>query len=281
MSDILKQHWREELELFYVPDDTTVEWMQLDFAQGYESYNRDGLIFTGPFGASEASPIAGYFESKYLCIKAALNSISYQWPKSLRSKDDVKTNLLVSSDADLTKPALVDAFCVKVKVHSLDDIELVKKVRDICGTSTKIRIDCNGVFDVDAAMKVINDLKAVNLEFVEQPCASNDENAQLHKKTNMLIAIDETANSREDVDEIKSIDAGDIIVVKVQTSGGIFGALDNIDLWGKDFVISSVMESEVGTNLGFVLAGAVEKLDYACGLAPSPINKIVREPLYS
>jgi O-succinylbenzoate synthase len=280
MSDSLKQHWREELELFYVPQDTSVEWVEFDFAAGYKDYNRDGLIFTGPYGASEASPLQGYFDSKYHCIKGALDSISFEWPKALRSKEEIKVNLLVANDQDINKPELIGTDCVKVKVHSFDDVERVKKVRDICGKDTRIRIDCNGVFDVDSALKIIQNLREIDLEFVEQPCKSNEENAQIRKQSNVLIALDESANSREDIDEIQSLDAADIIVVKVQTAGGIFSALDNIDLWGKDFVISSAMESEVGINLAFVLARAVDNLKYACGLAPSPIHNIIREPLY-
>lgn len=279
MSEALKQHWRDELELFYVPSDTSVEWVQIKFDPSYAKYDRDGLIFTGPNGASEASPLRGYFDNSYACIRGALDSIGFESPKFLREIGDVKVNVLVSNDEDLA--SLADAESVKVKVLSFDDIDRVKKVRDICGAKTNIRIDCNGSFDIDDALKVIDSLGDCNLEFVEQPCATNEDNATLRKKTDILIALDETANSREDIDEIQTLDAADLIVVKVQSAGGIFSAMDNIEQWGKDFVISSMMETTVGLDLGFALARSVKNLNYACGLSASPINNLIREPLYS
>lgn len=55
----------------------------------------------------------------------------------------IKINNLVSNIEDIAK---LDAEYVKVKVLNFDDIDTVKKVRDTCGPSTKIRIDCNGSF---------------------------------------------------------------------------------------------------------------------------------------
>lgn len=279
MSEDLKQHWRDELELFYVPQDTSVEWVQLNFDDAYSKYSRDGIIFTGPNGASEASPLAGYFDNSYACLRGALDSVSFELPKFVRDPEDIDVNVLVSNDHDLV--GIENAKFIKVKVSSFDDIDRVKKVRDICGVDAKIRIDCNGSFEVDDALKVIDALKVCDLEFIEQPCTTNEENAALRKKSDELIALDETSKSREDIDEIQTLDAADLIVVKVQTAGGIFSALDNIDQWGKDIVISSMMETQVGLDLGFALARSVPELKYACGLSQSPINNIVREPLYS
>ena len=279
MSEDLKQHWRDELELFYVPEDISVDWVQFDFEDGYDKYGRDGIIFTGLNGASEASPLKGYFDNSYACIRGALDSISFDWPEFVRGVDEIKINKLVSNIQEIAK--LDAAEYVKVKVLNFDDIDTVKKVRDTCGPSTKIRIDCNGSFDADDALKVLDSLKACDLEFIEQPCSTNEENAALRKKTETLITLDESANSREDIDEIQTLEAADLIVVKVQTAGGIFSALDIVDQWGKDFVISSMMETKVGIDLGFALARSVPELKYACGLSESPINNIVREPLYS
>jgi O-succinylbenzoate synthase len=280
MSETLKQLWRDELELFYVSPDIKIDWVNLEFDDNYSKYSRDGLIFTGPNGSSEASPIKGYFESRYLCIRGALDSILYPPPTPLRDRTEVEVNLLVSNVRDIKNLELVDSKCIKVKVHSFDDVDLVKKVRDIVGTSLKIRIDCNGAFNVEDAKKVSDLLLSTNIEFIEQPCSTNVENAKLHKLIDVPIALDETANNEHDIDEIHSLDAGDIIVVKVQTSGGIFAAKDLIDQWGKDFVISSTMETEVGTELGFILAQSVPELKYASGLKSSPINNIISEPLY-
>lgn len=275
----LKQHWRDELELFYVPEDTSVDWIQLEFIPGYEKYNRDGLIFTGPNGAAEASPLTGYFDNSYACIRGALDSLAFDFPPLVRGRENVNLTFLISNDDDLHSDSTVFSLFDKVKVKSFEDVDRVKKLHDI-NSDAKIRIDCNGAFDVNSALKILDMLKDIDLEFIEQPCATNEENAELRKKTDVLIALDETANTREEIDEIQHLDACDIVVVKVQTAGGIFSALDIVDQWGKDVVIGSMMESKVGLDLGMTLACAVPNLNYACGLSPIHINNVIREPLY-
>ena len=219
MSETLKQLWRDELELFYVSPDIKIDWVNMEFDDNYSKYSRDGLIFTGPNGSSEASPIKGYFESRYLCIRGALDSILNPPPTPLRERKEVEVNLLVSNVRDIKNLELVDSKCIKVKVHSFDDVNLVKKVRDIVGTSFKIRIDCNGVFNIEDAKKVSDLLLSTKIEFIEQRCLKNAENGELQKIIDVPIGIDETANNEHDIDEINALDADDIRVVKVKMSG--------------------------------------------------------------
>ncbi len=279
MSENQKQHWRDELELFYVPKDISVDWVNLEFNKGYEKYDRDGLIFTGPKVSTEATPLEGYFGNSYKCIRGALDSLSFTLPEPVRSKDEVNLTYLVSNDGDLITDNISNPLFYKVKVSSFQDVDRVKKLHDL-NSSARIRIDCNGAFNVEDSLKIIELLKDVDIEFIEQPCKTNSENAQLRKKTDVLIALDESANSREDIDEIQHLEAGDIIVVKVQPAGGIFSALDIVGQWGKDVVIGSMMESTIGLDLGMKLALSIPSLNYACGLSSSNIGNIIREPLY-
>lgn len=255
--------------------EVAAELVNLEFAAGYESYSRPALIITGPNGKAEASPLTGYFDDVQLCVSGAISSVLEDRPNALR--DSVPINQLVANESDILRLNNPDA--VKVKVADIQDADLVKKVREHVGNTVPIRIDCNGNFNVDDAEKLLAALSGVRLEFVEQPCKTIEENAALRKIIDIPLALDESACTTSDIEEIKSLDAADIIVVKVQSSGGINAAAEIINYWGSDVVVSSMMESEVGVNLGIELAKSVEKLPYACGLSKSPIAQVINEPV--
>ena len=61
--------------------------------------------------------------------------------------------------------------CFKVKVGLPDDEERVAAVREAVGPWPALRVDANGAWTVDEAVRAIRALEQHDLEFVEQPCA--------------------------------------------------------------------------------------------------------------
>jgi len=271
-------HSRKELIDAFNEDprhkDVEVEVAQLYFKEGFEKYSRDILLIYGPYGSAEASPLESYFDNPQVCVSGAITSVLSSRPDVVRKK--IELNNVVVHDADID--LLDNPNAVKIKTSSFDSLDLVKKTRDVVGSSVPIRIDCNGSFDIDEAEKVLIELKEIDLEYVEQPCRTNEENAALRKKVDVPIAIDETACTHQDIDEIKRLGAGDIVILKVQPSGGIQNAYDIAEHWGSDVVVSSMMESSVGITLGIELAKAVPILSYSCGLKELHVDHIVSEP---
>lgn len=277
MHSIQQLRWKDVLDDVLYPSDLTFDWVKLNFLQGFQSNDRDGLYVTGPYGVAEITPLPGYFDREIDCLLAGIDTVSNQWPKP--KHDHVQTNILVSNDYDLDIQKLSQASCIKVKVHTIRDCERVKKVRDLSGRDVKIRIDCNGRFSVEEALEILYNLRDIGLELIEQPCRTNKKCAKLRKKIDIPIAIDETGRTHTEIVEAKKFGAADVIVVKVQTCGGIHRAAELVDNWGSDVVVAHMMETQVGVDVGIALAKSIDSSKYAHGLVAPKLESVIREPL--
>ena len=276
MHSIQKLRWKDVLDDVLFPSELKFEWVNLEFDGANSIYNRDGIYVHGPFGVAEVSPLPGYFDREIECLISAIGTVSKLWPKPVRDK--ILLNTLVVSDEDINE-SLLEYECVKVKVHSFSDCDRVKLVRDFCGPQMKIRIDCNGMFEVNEAKSVVQLLREVAIELIEQPCRTNKENAKLRRKIDIPLAIDETARTHKEIYDAKKHESADIIVVKVQPSGGIHKASDLVDHWGSEVIIAHMMESQIGIDVGMELAKSLDSLNYACGLKLPILEKVIREPI--
>ncbi|MDP4585732.1 MAG: o-succinylbenzoate synthase [Microbacteriaceae bacterium] len=164
---------------------------------------------------------------------------------------------------------------VKIKVAEPgqtldDDIARVGAARAFLGDAGRVRIDANGGWTVDEAEHAIRALETFDLEYVEQPCATVAELADLRGRVHrmgILIAADESVRKAADPLAVARAGAADILVVKVAPLGGVRRALDIIDEAGLPVVVSSALESSIGLQASFDLARRIEHLDYDCGLA--------------
>lgn len=196
-------------------------------------------------------------------------------------REVIRTNATLPAVAAADVPAVLEQFgefrTVKVKVaepgQSLaDDIARVAAARDFVGDSGRVRIDANGGWTVDEAEHAIRALETFDLEYVEQPCATVAELADLRGRVHrmgILIAADESVRKDEDPLAVARAGAADILVVKVAPLGGVRRALEIIDAAGLPVVVSSALESSIGLEAGLNLAHRIEHLDYDCGLATS------------
>jgi O-succinylbenzoate synthase len=225
--------------------------------------DRDVTLLEGPAGWGECSPLAGYPADPRACRAAAEEAAVDGFPPARR--DAVPVNALVSG------PFLVQDVrgfpAVKVKVRDASGIALVRAVREAVGPSVAVRVDANGAWDVDTAATMIGTLAAFDLEYVEQPCATLDELAELRRRVDVPIAADECIRSLDDARRLRVLEAADVIVLKQQPLGGVRAALAVAEIAGVPAVVSSMMETSVGLAAGVALAAALPELPYACGLA--------------
>ena len=56
-----------------------------------------------------------------------------------------------------------------------DDLARVAAVREVMGSSARVRVDANGAWSVDDAFAALARLSVHDLEYAEQPCASVEE----------------------------------------------------------------------------------------------------------
>ncbi len=243
---------------------------------------REAVLFEGPEGWTEFSPFVEYDDHEASAWLAA--AIDYGWnasPPALR--DRVPVNATVPAvDPDSVAAVLARfAGCrtAKVKVAGGDetlaqDVARVRAVREALGPEGRIRVDANGGWNVDEAEHAIHELAPFDLEYVEQPCASVEELAEIRRRTKYMgipIAADESVRRADDPLAVAEAGAADLLVVKAQPLGGIHRALELIGRTGLPVVVSSALDTSVGLAMGARLAASVPELDYDCGLGTASL----------
>ncbi|MEU4190766.1 o-succinylbenzoate synthase [Kribbella sp. NPDC026611] len=248
---------------------------------------REGMLFEGPAGWAEWSPFLDYDDATCVSWLRAAHEAAYDgWPAPVR--DLVPVNCTVPAVGPEKAAEIVRASgcgTAKVKVAEpgqtlADDLARVEAVRDAIG-SGRVRVDANGAWSVDQAVRSVRELQRFELEYVEQPCATVEELAAVRRRVDVPVAADESIRRAEDPYLVKKLDAADIAVLKVQPIGGVRACLEIAERIGLPVVVSSALETSVGIAAGVALAAALPELPYACGLATVSmfIHDVVREPL--
>lgn len=250
--------------------------------------HRDALLLHGPEGWGEFSPFAGYPpEVAVRWLAAALEAATEPWPEARRSL--IPVNVTVPAVGPGEAATLVEASgcpVAKVKVAEPgddfgDDVARVEAVRAALGPSGRIRIDVNGAWTVDEAVERLAVLEAFDLEYVEQPCATVAELAEVRRRTAVPVAADESLRTADDPRAVVEAEAVDILVLKVQPLGGVRSVLTLAEGCGLPVVISSALETSVGLAVGLAAAAALPELTHACGLATASLlaADVVADPL--
>ncbi|MBX3099416.1 MAG: o-succinylbenzoate synthase [Salinibacterium sp.] len=255
-------------------------------------YVREAVLLKGPSGWTEFSPFAEYDDIEASAWLAG--AIDFGWgilPPLLRSEVAVNATLPAVGPSDVAD--ILDRFpgcrTVKVKVadpgHTLaDDVARVTAARAYLGASGRIRVDANGAWTLDEAERAIHALAPYDLEYVEQPCASVHELAELRERVAYMgipIAADESVRKASDPLAVVRAGAADLLVIKAQPLGGITAALAIVAEAGLPVVVSSALDTSVGISMGLHLAAAIAELDYDCGLATASLfaHDVTTEPL--
>jgi len=94
----------------------------------------------------------------------------------------------------------VEATEIKVKVGHEGDLDLVAKVRRTFDPKTDLRVDVNGVWSTEDAIKKILVLQELGISAVEQPVAKNNLKglAEVTRKVKPLILADESLCTEAD-----------------------------------------------------------------------------------
>ena len=128
-------------------------------------------------------------------------------------------------------------------------------------------MDANGGWTVDEAVAAAGALTADGaLEYLEQPCRTVPELAEVRRRTDVPVAADESIRKATDPLAVVRAGAADVAVLKVAPLGGVsalLGIAAQIDI---PVVISSALDSAVGIAAGLAAAAALPTLEHACGL---------------
>ncbi len=152
---------------------------------------------------------------------------------------------------------------LKIKVGTDDDIEIIKKVRDL--TDKSIRVDANeGWKNKEVALEKIMAMEKFGIEFVEQPLQSSDieGHAWLKENVNIPIIADESLVNINDLALIK--DAFDGINIKIMKCGGLRKSLELIQFakyFGLKIMLGCMIESSVGISAASHIASLADYVD--------------------
>ena len=247
---------------------------------------RSGALMKGEGGWGEFSPFDDYGpDLTRRWLAAAREAADVGWPAPVR--DVVPVNAIVPAVAPADAAAMVRASgCttakVKVGVDAAADEARVEAVRDALGPAGRLRLDVNGAWDVDEAIRRLRVLARYDLEYAEQPVAALDDLARVRRAVNVPIAADESVRLAPDPLRIRGLrEAADLVVLKVQPLGGVRSALAVAEAAGLPAVVSSAVETSIGLAAGLALAAALPELPYACGLGTATLleGDVVADPL--
>ena len=245
-------------------------------------WTRELMLFQGPQGWTEFSPFVEYNDDEAVhWLKAA---IEFGWSALPElHRDSIMVNATVPAVAADQVAEVLSHFdgcrTAKVKVGEpgqqlSDDIARVREVRRILGPEGRIRVDANAAWNVDEAEHAFHTLAEFDLEYVEQPCTTLEELAELRERTHymdILIAADESIRKAEDPLAVAQAVAADVLVLKAQPLGGISTIVELSEAVTLPIVLSSALESSVGIAMGLHAAAAVKELNFDCGLGTASL----------
>lgn len=253
---------------------------------------REAMLLRGPNGWTEFSPFLEYDDTESSAWLAA--AIEYGWgAQPVQRRDSIPVNATLPAVGPDQVEGVLARFpgtrTVKVKVAErgqtlADDVARVRATRAFLGPEGRIRVDANGGWNVDEAERAAHTLDPFDLEYLEQPCASVPELAELRARLHdwsLPIAADESVRKADDPLLVAREGAADILVLKAQPLGGVAAALRIAEQAGLPVVVSSALDTSVGLAMGAALAAALPDLDYDCGLGTAALlaADVTEDPL--
>lgn len=150
--------------------------------------------------------------------------------------------------------------CVKLKIGAIDwerEISLIKFIRQhFTKEQIELRVDANGGFTPQEAMKKLEQLATYDIHSIEQPIKQHQwkEMARLCHETPLPIALDEELigiNDKTNKIELLDTIRPQYIILKPSLHGGMHGSEEWIKLAQERSIgswITSALESNIGLN---------------------------------
>ncbi|MEI6591053.1 MAG: o-succinylbenzoate synthase [Actinomycetes bacterium] len=243
--------------------------------------HREILLFEGENGWAEWSPFLEYeAEEAAVWLRAAVEWAFGDLPQAQREYVEVNATLPAVTPQNVASSLEpYGAFeTVKIKVaepgQDLNaDLERIWQVRRLY-PKAKLRLDANGGWSVEQAVAMAGAMveNGVPLDYLEQPCASIGELAELRvilKRNGFLVkvAADESVRKVTDPQAVVMAGAADVLVLKAAPLGGVTRAMQIAAESGLACAVSSALESSVGLAMGLHLAACLPDFGLAAGLA--------------
>lgn len=235
---------------------------------------REALLIDGPKGWGEFSPFREYAPQQAKHWLACGLEMAFQGPPPAQ-RDRVEVNATIPAVQPERVPELLERYpgCMTVKVkvaekgHTLDQdrarVEAVREARP----GARIRIDANCGYTIDQAEEVAATFGP--LDYLEQPCASLDELAELRQRLQrrglfQRVAADESIRKAEDPFLVLEKRAADVGVVKAPPLGGprrLLKIAEHLAGHGMAVTVSGALDTAVGMYAGIASVAALPAHD--------------------
>ena len=231
---------------------------------------REVALIDGPAGWGEFGAFLEYEPPEAAHWLASAIEAAYEKPLAGR-RDRIPVNASIPAVPPELVPELLARVpgtrTAKVKVAEPgqtlhDDVTRVEAVRALVPT---VRVDANGGWTVEEAVAAAQALGP--LEYIEQPCKTVEELAEVRRRIDIPVAADESIRKADDPLHVVRAGAADVAVLKVAPLGGAAVLLKIAEQIDIPVVISSALDSAVGIATGLQAAAALPTLAHACGLA--------------
>ena len=230
---------------------------------------REVALIQGEFGWGEFSPFLEYDDAESApWLACAIEAATQPKPQLYRTHISVNGTIPAFNEVEDLERIVnsfpgVKTFKVKVGTDVSEDLHRLDVVRTL-RPDAAIRLDVNGLWSVDDAETFLNSV--MDIEYVEQPCATIEELRELKKRIDVKIVGDEILRKAKDPFAVDFSGAVDYLMLKVQPLGGVKRAHQLAAHHNVPVVVSSALESAVGINYGLILAASFERMEFDCGL---------------
>jgi o-succinylbenzoate synthase len=244
---------------------------------------RSGYLLEGPAGWGECSPLPSWNDAdRAASERCALEAAMLPFPAQVR--DRIAVNAMVPRlDPDVAAALALESGCATIKVKVGDDksVDRVAAIRAACGPRIHIRLDANGAWDIDSALRMLERLRTYDIELVEDPVASLEELRAVRGRAGMPVAAESSIRTTADARRLHDLEAADVIVLKPQRIGGVREALRAAEASGVPAIASSALETSVGLAVVVALAASLPDAPFAHGAGTALLlaADVVSDPL--
>lgn len=172
-------------------------------------------------------------------------------------------------------------FKLKADGHSANWLRLFQMLVEATEGQARIRVDANGSWTPDLAVRVLGQVPLENLDYLEQPFPVGElENCRrLKDQLGIAIGIDEGVRSVQTIEDIARLGAADLVVLKPMFRGlvGALALAETAASLGLAVCVTHSMEGTLGRLAAMHVAAAVGS-DRPHGLYAPGLPRLAREP---
>jgi glucarate dehydratase len=162
-----------------------------------------------------------------------------------------------------------------VRVHKLkggvlppdEEVETLRLLREALGPEAKLRVDPNGIWKVQTAIKVAREAAEIGLEYYEDPVTGMDDMAEVRRNTDIPLATNMCVTAFSHLPEMVEKRPVDVILVDHHVWGGLKECV-RLSRFCADFGLETSMHSNSHFGISMAamvhLGAAMPHLTYAC-----------------